>query len=378
MQVSAEHFREFVAEKIDEYLNANPRTTAKELAAAMGVSGPTLSRWKSGQSNISESHYESIFNVLKITSEDLAKAFNAESFTLPSVRARGTSRVRGGGQRPPGPALELGQMGVSCRPWLPKRIFCVLFQGFWPSTLTPVARQISEQRAKLCRVFSNGAHAAEGSGWAPVESMVMAPQESNEGLARDVLWGVETAAQPGDMALVYLWANLCRDHEERLAVRFSEDRETTALAEFADWASRCARHAILVLDARWSTGNRDFPTVTNSRMETELLAATRGGLGLLVAASPSQNSEEPDWPFFSELLARGITSGEADVDDDGWITLSEACQYAAKRIDPLNRIALAQRASGKRATVVPAPRILSVPHEQDAVIAVRHSPESPA
>jgi carbon storage regulator len=86
----------WVARHIQHYLDTHPDITLQQLAARVGVSPATITRWKSQQTNVSRVHLQPLLDALKINLQDLARELNVSSVTLPDIKPRGpTGRRRG-------------------------------------------------------------------------------------------------------------------------------------------------------------------------------------------------------------------------------------------------------------------------------------------
>ncbi|MFH1922076.1 MAG: hypothetical protein ABIP48_19595 [Planctomycetota bacterium] len=382
MQVSSEVFRQWLARQIKDYLAAHPEVTVQELAGQIGVSAPTISRWKAEQTNVAEEHHERLFAALGIHKEDLARELGADSVTLPVVRARGAVRTRGAirtrgvGGATAGPLAGPAAVGhgPTWRASVPRRVFAVLLESSWTPELAWLREAVRSERAKLAQLMGEEPLAPGGFRFGQAECALMTPERPNRQILRTLLEGIRQAGRAEDLALLYLWADLGRDEENRLIVRFPEDRGGTLLAELADWASNAAQRTVLILEGRWPDCEQGVTAGQDLRLETDLKAMSRRGLYLVVAALPQQEAELEEWPFFSSLISEGIRSGEADLNRDGMITLAELCEYASRHIDPRNLLALQRIAAGEPASVVPAPRFISESAGQDVAVAVQ-SPE---
>ena len=377
MQVSVDYFRQWLSKKIQDYLAAHPEVTVQELADRVGVSAPTISRWKTGQTNVAEEHHERLFAALGTSREELARDLGTESVVLPVVRARGAVRTRGALRSRAGPGAATrstampapGGRGFALRVAVPRRVFVILLEGLWAPDSAWLQQAVRAEHVKLAQLMGEEPLDPGRFRLGRAEGVLMTPQEPKGVVARTVLEGIQKAGRPDDLALVYLSTDLSRDEKSRLIVDLGGEGGPTLLADLADWVGDSARHAALILEARWPVGEPGLAAVQNPSWQAELRAMTRRGLHIVVAALPPEESELDDWSFFSTLMLEGIRTGEADLNRDGLITLNELCEYASEQIDPRNHQALQRIAAGQQASIVPAPRVVSEGSGQDVAVA---------
>lgn len=167
-----------------------------------------------------------------------------------------------------------------------------------------------------------------------------------DGRAHEIRIAVEeflAEQRPGDLSLVYLSCHGLMDARRRLyfaATDTLKDRLAATGIEarwLLDQLEECrARRQVIILDccfsgafAAGSKGDGDL------RLGDRLLGQGRGRVVLTASrgteysfeGSPTPHSAIPG-SVFTSALAAGISTGAADSDNDGWITVDDAYAYA--------------------------------------------------
>ncbi|MEO7456059.1 MAG: hypothetical protein ABIY52_07335 [Gemmatimonadaceae bacterium] len=118
---------------------------------------------------------------------------------------------------------------------------------------------------------------------------------------------------PGDVFLVFLNGH---GAGEGPASRVNLPGPDPTAADFAMWVSPLAKQRVVFVNA--ASGSGDFVPV--------LAGAGR------VVVSATKTAIERNETIFPALFVRGLTSGEADADKDGRISVYEAFDYAKKEV----------------------------------------------
>lgn len=156
---------------------------------------------------------------------------------------------------------------------------------------------------------------------------------------------------PGDTALIYLSCHGLRGNDGELYFAAANTR-TAQLEDTSLPASRIARQldrspcrqVALILDCCFSGAfSRSFLTSKNSREVSEAIRHNLQGEGraILTATTSTQvayehapdvSSPSPVESIFTRVLVEGLETGDADIDCDGVITVSELFRYLSERI----------------------------------------------
>lgn len=121
---------------------------------------------------------------------------------------------------------------------------------------------------------------------------------------------------PGDVLLVFLNGH---GAGERSTSRVNLPGPDPTAADYAAWLSGFARQTIVFVNA--ASGSGDF---------IQVLA----GRGRLIVAATKTALEHNETSFAGPFI-RGLTSGEADADKDGRVSVYEAFEYARKEVGRL-------------------------------------------
>ena len=97
--IGLQQFSRLIASELNQYIKANPQVSLRELAKQVGVSSTTISRWRSGQTNVASDYQQRLLDALGISLDALARKLNRDSITpdqLPQIKARGAVRPKAG------------------------------------------------------------------------------------------------------------------------------------------------------------------------------------------------------------------------------------------------------------------------------------------
>jgi hypothetical protein len=377
--ISTADFMVWVGEKVRLYLEANPQETLDSLAARVGVSAPTVSRWRSGGGAIADEHRPRLFDALGIKSPEAvyARERQVTNPVFPSVRTRGPGRPRAATLAPSSAGDGAVVPGLATRPTgrcAPRRVYALLIGGSWPANRAWLAPIIQRQHQALAQFLGQPQERApsERSTWSLGQEVpvVLVPQAPSRAVVLDLLSMLRPNARSDHLILVGISA-LFHWESEKLHFPLGGGRESLAVGEVIERLTGGEWGALVVLEGLWLEDGIGFPGPDNPLVERELLGYPRTGLALIAAALPATKAQAEHWPFFSELVQQGLRSGAADLNQDGTITAEELCDYVSREIQPGNDEALRQRAAGHPAHVVPLPRLLSEPLERNIVVAVR-------
>ncbi|GHG68593.1 caspase, EACC1-associated type [Streptomyces griseocarneus] len=167
--------------------------------------------------------------------------------------------------------------------------------------------------------------------------------------ARDIRLGVEdflTDRRPDDLVVVYLSCHGLEDARRRLYFAATDTRKDRLAATgvgsqwLFDQLGECrARRQVVILDCCFS-GGFAWGSKGQSDLQLEWLRGTGRGQVVLTASraheysfegTPLSGRESPGSVFTSALVA-GLRSGAADTDGDGFVSVDEAYEYAAKEV----------------------------------------------
>lgn len=85
-RASAEAVRDWIAKRIGEHVARAGKGGQRDLARAVGVSEPTISRWRLGLFHAATEHLPALLRALGSSEEEMAAELDMES--LPTIHAR--------------------------------------------------------------------------------------------------------------------------------------------------------------------------------------------------------------------------------------------------------------------------------------------------
>jgi len=93
-QKAASAFQEWIAGKIEGYLKTHTDVTLQHLAEQVGVSAPTIRRWRFQEARVATIHLKRLLKAIDTSADVLKRELNLDSKTLPKVKERGLTRRR--------------------------------------------------------------------------------------------------------------------------------------------------------------------------------------------------------------------------------------------------------------------------------------------
>ena len=151
---------------------------------------------------------------------------------------------------------------------------------------------------------------------------------------------VLTKAGPEDLVLIYFSGHGKLDGTHTLHLATSDtdleilDASSLPVRRLGDLATNSrAKSVVLILDCCYAgRGGKDF-TQAKGTLKDQLELLSGEGRFVLTAASdfqPAQEKESDQFSVFTKHLVRGLERGEADLNQDGFITLDELFRFARR------------------------------------------------